>query len=88
MEFFQLAGEGINVGGREFICRRRRKESLIRWRLVTGLRADATPRQAPSPTFHQSAHDVQHVRCPAAFLDADFFQRFDSTQLFAVRALR
>jgi len=69
-----IGGEGVGIGGRVLGCRRRRKESqtfrptggFFIERLVTGLRADATPRQASSPTFHQPPHDVQHVQRPAA----------------------
>ncbi len=95
MEFFQFAGEGVNLRGREFGCRSRREEALINFRfssqsLVTGLRSDATPRQASSPTFHQPPHNVQHVERPAALGDGNLFNGqprklsgFDATELFA-----
>ena len=69
MEFSQFALKSMNIGGGEFSSRSRREEGLTKWSLVTGLRSDATPRQASSPTFHQPSHDVQHVQRPAALGD-------------------
>jgi len=69
MEFSQFALKSMNIGGGEFSSRSRREEALTKWSLVTGLRSDATPRQASSPTFHQPSHDVQHVQRPAALGD-------------------
>src|SRR5690349_14258698 len=75
MEFFQFAGEGINIGGGEVSSRSRRKEA--------GPFPGSEPRLVTSsPTIHQPSHNVEHIQCPATHLDGNIFQRFDVTELF------
>jgi len=73
VQLLQLVGESVGVSGGETI----------------GGRSYTTPHlpevwgSRSSPLRDEAANRVKHVQCPAAFLDADFFQRFDALELRA-----